>query len=203
LTPPVALSREQLYTNWLAWVITNLGDHPKYAGVAADAAADMAVKGQGFNAAATAAANAWIEAAQNDEPLWRPRFRSLLLTDPYVWALFLLLVAIPLYLVSPQFSIVAILIPFALIGAGWKVYVYLRLSRRGIVALGSLFNVTVKDSDGEMYRNTYEFNFQGRHFVSLSSREFSREMVLILFDPQHPKFAMVIPELLNPGPGPR
>ena len=31
------------------------------------------------------------------------------------------------------------------------------------------------------------------------SRESTPEIVLILFDPKHPKFAMVMPELLNPG----
>jgi hypothetical protein len=77
MTQPEALSREALYRNWLAWATTNLRDDPKYAAIAADAA----VNGDGFNAAASAATNAWIEAAQSDKPLWRPGFWSLLFTD--------------------------------------------------------------------------------------------------------------------------
>jgi hypothetical protein len=199
MTQPEALSREELYRNWLAWVTTNLRDDPKYAAIAANAAADAAVKGDGFNAAVAAATNAWIEAAQGDKPLWRPGFRSLLFTDLYFWALLVLLVTIPLYWVVPELSLFAVLIPLALIGVGWKVYVFLRLSRRGIVVPGSMFNVTVKDSDGAVYRTTYEFNYEGQHFISRLSRESTPEIVLILFDPKHPKFAMVMPELLNPG----
>jgi hypothetical protein len=199
MTQPEALSREVLYRNWLAWATTNLRDDPKYAAIAANAAADAAVNGDGFNAAAAAATNAWIEAARSDKPLWRPGFWSLLFTDRFFWGLLVLLLTIPLYWVVPALSLFALLIPAALIVVGWKVYVFVRLSKRGIVVPGSMFKVTVKDSDGEVYRTTYEFNFHGQHFISRLSRESTPEVVLILFDPKHPKFAMVMPELLNPG----
>jgi hypothetical protein len=62
-----------------------------------------------------------------------------------------------------------------------------------------LINVKVTDSDGDLYRSTYQFNFHGQHFTSRLSRETTPDVVLILFDPMHPKLAMVMPELLNPG----
>jgi len=193
------LSRGQLYENWLAWVTTNLRNDPKYAVIAANAAADAALKGDGFNAAASVATNAWILAAQADRPLWRPAFWGLLFTDWFFWGLVALLVTIPVYWVAPALSVFALLIPVALIVVGWRIYVFLRLSKRGIVVPGSMVGVTAKDSDGDVYRTTYEFNFQGQHFISRLSRESTPDVVLILFDPRHPKFAMVMPELLNPG----
>lgn len=53
------LPRDELYRNWLAWVKTNLGDDPKYNPIEANAADDVVANGDGFNAAAAAATNAW------------------------------------------------------------------------------------------------------------------------------------------------
>jgi hypothetical protein len=158
--------REELYRNWLAWVANNLGHDPRYGTIAANVAADAAVRGDGFNAAAVAATSAWIEAAQDDRPLWRPGFWRLLLTDPYFWILAVLLITIPLYWAAPELSVLALLIPLALIAVCWKVYFFMRLSRRGIVVPGSLVSVTVKDSDGDLYRSTYQFDFEGRHLIT-------------------------------------
>jgi hypothetical protein len=194
------VTREELYRNWLGWVATNLRDDPKYSPIAANAAVDAVVNGDGFNGAAAAATNAWIEAAKDDRPLWRPGFWSLLVTDRYFWALLVLILTIPLHRVAPALSLFALLIPPGLVAVCWKGYVFWRLSRRGLVVPGTLINVTVKDSDGELYRSTYEFNFHGQHFISRLSRMSTPEVVLILFDPNHPKLAMVIPELLGPGP---
>lgn len=196
---PESLSREELYRNWLAWVSANLRDDPKYAALAANAAADAAVKGEGYNAAAAAAMNAWIEAARAHDPLWRPGFWSLLLTDWYFWGLLVLLITIPLYRAVPNLAVFGLLIPVALIAVGWKVYLFFRLSKRGIVVPGSMVKLTVKDSDGDVYRATYEFNFHGQHFISRVSRDTTPDVVLVLFDPDHPRFAMVMPELLNPA----
>jgi hypothetical protein len=198
MTPPTRPG-DDLYSNWLVWVRANLGDDPKYGPVAATAATDVAAEGKGFNAAALAATYAWIEAAQDEKPLWRPGFWSLLITETYFWVLVGLLVSIPLYWVAPGLSVLAVLIPFALIGVGWKAYVFFRLSRRGIVVPGSLINVKVMDSDGALHRSTYQFNFHGRHFTSRLSRETTPDVVLVLFDPAHPNVAMVMPELLNPA----
>lgn len=194
-----ALSRDELYRNWLAWVKTNLRDDPKYGPIAANAAADAAVNGDGFNAASVAATNAWVEAAKDDRPLWRPGFWSLVFTDRYFWGLLALLITIPVYWLAPALSLFALLIPPALLTVCWKVRVFWCLSRRGIVVQGSLVSVTVKDSDGDLYRSTYQFDFHGRHFISRLSRESTPEVVLVLFDPKHPRFAMVMPEMLNPG----
>jgi hypothetical protein len=199
MTQLETLSREQLYSDWLAWVNSNLRGDPKYASIAANAAADAAASGAGFNAAAAAATSAWIEAARNENPRWRPSFWSLLFTDRYFWVLLVLLITIPLYWVAPQLSLFAVLIPAALAVVGWKVYVFARLSKWGIVVPGSMFKLTVKDSDGEVYRATYEFKFHGQHFISRLSRESTPEVVMILVDPKHPKFAMVMPDLPTPG----
>ncbi len=198
MTQPT-LPGDEFYSNWLMWVTANLGDDPEYGLVAATAATAVAVEGKGFNAAALAATYAWIEAAQDDRPLWRPGFWSLLITESYFWVLAGLLVTMPLYWVAPDLSVLAVLIPIALIGVCWKAYVFFRLSTRGIVVPGSLTNVKVTDSDGELYGSTYQFNFQGKHFTSRLSRETTPDLVLVLFDPMHPKLAMVMPELLNPG----
>ncbi len=192
-------SREELYAHWLAWVVANLRDDPRFAPIAANAGADAAARGEGFNAAAAAATNAFIKAAGSEEPLWRPGFWKLLLTDRYFWGLAVLLVTVPLYWVAPALIVLAVLIPPALIVVGWKAHLFWRLSRHGIVAPGSMFDVRVKDSDGAVYTTTYSFDYQGRHFVSRMSRQTTPEVVYVLFDPRRPKSAMVMPELLNPG----
>jgi hypothetical protein len=199
MTQADVLTRDELYWNWLAWVTTNLRDDPKYAAIAANAAADAVLRGDGINAAAAAATNAWIEAAQGDKPFWRLTFWGLLLTDFPFWALVVMLITLPLYRVAPVVTLFVFLIPLALAAVGWRSYLFFRLSRRGIVAPGSLFKVTVKDSDGDVYRATYEFKFHGQRCISRLSRTSPPEGVLILFDPKHPKFAMLMPDLLNPG----
>lgn len=199
MTEPNQLSREELYQNWLGWVTAHLRGDPKFAPIAASAAVDAVVSGDGFNTAAQTAMTAWIEAAADDKPLWRPGFWSLLFTQFYVWGLLILLITIPFYRILPQLSIFAILFPPSLIAVGWKVYACWRLSMRGIVVPGSLFNVTEKDSDGTVYRTTYEYDFHGQQFISRLTRELPTEVVLILFDAEHPKFAMVLSEHLNRG----
>jgi hypothetical protein len=199
MTEPNQLPRDVLYQNWLGWVTEHLGGDPKFATIAASAAVDAVVSGDGFNAATRTAMTAWIQAAADDKPLWRPGFWSLLFTQFYVWGLLILLFTIPFYRIAPQMSLFAILIPPALIAAGWKVYVCWRLSKRGIAVPGSLFNVTEKDSDGTVYKATYAYEFDGQHLISRLTRQLPTEVVLILFDPKHPRFAMVMSEYLNRG----
>jgi hypothetical protein len=60
--PPVS-DRDDLYQNWMGWVIDHLGRDAKLAEIAASAATDSARAGRGFNHAAEAAREAWTEAA--------------------------------------------------------------------------------------------------------------------------------------------
>ncbi len=51
------------------------------------------------------------------------------------------------------------------------------------------------------YVATYQFDFHGKHVTSATypMEDSIRQDVLILFDPQNPSRAMVMPEVLNPG----
>jgi hypothetical protein len=195
------LSRDDLYRNWLVWVGTNLGDDAQLAPIAANAAADAAVRGDGFNAAAEAARNAWVEAAPPDKALWRPSFSKLLLTDIYFWIL------VGAVITTPFLYVTVVLVPIFLIVVGWDASRFWRLSKRGVVVPGDLFDVkdpppTLLRTRGDpgTYRATYHFEFHGPHFAKVSyySKDSVRQDVLVLFDPKRPSNAMVMPELLNP-----
>lgn len=199
-TSPEGMSRDDLYKNWLGWVIANLGDDTELSAIAANAAADAAVRGDGFNAAAEDARKAWVEAAPPDKALWRPGFWKLLLTNLYFWFL------VGAVVTAPFVYITVVAIPILLGLVGWKAYCFWRLSRRGIVVPGSLFKLVAPPRLGgakgrESYRATYQFDFHGEHFVSASyySEDSVRQDVCVLFDPNRPSLAMVMPELLNPG----
>jgi hypothetical protein len=205
MAAPEGLTRDQLYANWLTWVTNNLGDDSQMTVIAANAAADAAVKGEGFNAAAEAARKAWVEAAPPDRQLWRPGFWSLLFTNLYFWLLVALVVSIPFVFVT------IILVPFALIVVGWKAYLFWRLSNRGIVEPGSLVGQTApklwtiqagRGGSARGYTATYQFNYHGlAHMTShaYALQDSVRQDVLVLFDPKHPWLNMVMPEVLNPG----
>jgi hypothetical protein len=200
-TSPEGISRDVLYKNWLVWVTANLGDDSGLGAIAANAAADTAVKGLGFDAAAEAARSAWVEAAPPDKQLWRPGFWRLLLTNLYFWIL------VGSVVTAPFLYITAILALVMLPVVGWQAYKFWRLSKRGTVVPGSL--VDVKDpprfsggrGSSRTYTATYQFDFHGQHFTSQDyfSKESIRQNVLVLFDPKRPGLAMVMPELLNPG----
>jgi hypothetical protein len=196
--PPDGLSREELYKNWLVWVTSNLGDDAEMLPIAANAAADAAVKGDGFNASAEAARSAWVAAAPPDRQLWRPGFWSLLLTNLYFLGLVLSLI------LAPVIYITILVAPILLAIVIWKAYTFWRLSKRGVVVPGSL--VDVKESSrtgrgGRTYLATYQFDFHGPHTTSQEhiTEGSIRQDVLVLFDPRHLWLAMVMPELLNPG----
>ena len=82
------------------------------AATAANASADAAVRGDGFNAAVDAARNAWIEAAPPDKALWRPSFRAVLLTNLYFWILIALVISVPFVFVT------AFLVPLFIVLVG-------------------------------------------------------------------------------------
>jgi hypothetical protein len=197
-TSPEGLSRDELYKNWLVWVTANMGDDAELSAIAANAAADAAVKGGGFNGAVEAARLAWLDAAPIDKELWRPRFWPLLLTS---WTFWVLLVA---SITAPFLYVTAVAVPFL----GWKVYTSWRLSHRGIVVPGSLIDVKSPPlihfgrGGGSTYVATYQFEFHGQQHSTTQDYELKdsiRQDVLVLFDPNHPWLAMVMPEILDPG----
>jgi hypothetical protein len=204
---PEGQSRETLYANWLAWATTNLGGNPKLAEAAANSAADTAFRGDGFNAAADAAKAAWYATAQADQSLWRPSFRSLVLTNPFIWAppVLLLVIAVSAFTrVSSVTLFSMVLLPIALIVAIWQVGRDVLLSLGGTVAHGSLVNV-IKSYPARggvpSYTATYEFAFQGRQCTASHTyyiQDSIRQDVMVLFSPRFPNLATVLPELLNP-----
>jgi hypothetical protein len=56
------LDKQELHDRWLAWAMANLGSDEIRAAIAAGAAIDAIVRGDGFNTAAEAARSAWFEA---------------------------------------------------------------------------------------------------------------------------------------------
>jgi hypothetical protein len=207
---PGGQSREDLYTNWLAWATTNLAGNPKLVEAAANAAADTAFLGDGLDAAMNAARAAWYATAQGNESLWRPTFWSLLLSNPFVWSIPVLLLVIVASAFRPitAVALVAVmLLPVAVIFVIWQVGLDALLSLGGTVAHGSLVNVT-KNTSGTPghytipnYTATYEFAFQGRQCTASHSyliQDSIRQDVMVLFLPRFPRFASVLPELLNP-----
>lgn len=193
---PEGLSRDELYKNWLAWVTAHMGSDAELAPIAANAAADAAVKGEGFNGAAEAARMAWVDAAPAGKALWRPRFWTLLLTNLYFWALLVFVLATPFVRITA--IVVAVLLPLV----GWQAYRMWRLSKEGIVVPGSLVDVqTHWVGRRRSYTATYQFEFHGPNFTShmYTQEDSVRQNVFVLFDPIDTRIAMVMPELLNPG----
>jgi hypothetical protein len=207
---PGGQSREDLYTNWLAWATKNLTGNPKLVEAAANAAADTAFRGDGFDAAMNAARAAWYATAQDNESLWRPSFWSLILSNPFVWSLpvLLLVIAVSAFRPSSAVALVALLLlPVAVIFVIWQVGRDALLSLGGTVAHGSLVNVT-RNTSGmpgrytvPTYTATYEFPFQGRQCTASHKylvQDSIRQDVMVLFLPRLPRFATVLPELLSP-----
>jgi hypothetical protein len=207
---PGGQSREDLYTNWLAWATNNLAGNPKLVEAAANAAADTAFRGDGFDAAMNAAKAAWYAAAQDNESLWRPSFWSLVLSNPFVWSLPVLLLVIVVSAFRPVTAVALVavmLLPVAVIFVIWRVGLDALLSVGGTVAHGSLVNVT-RNTSGTPgrytvpnYTATYQFAFQGRPCTASHSylvQDSIRQDVMVLFLPRFPRFATVLPELLNP-----
>ncbi len=208
---PEGQSREDLYSNWLAWAASNLGGNPTLVQAAANAAADTAFRGDGFNTAMNSARAAWFAAAQADESLWRPSFSSLVLTNPFVWAIPVLLLVLVLSARSPVSSVALlalVLLPLVLIIVILQVGRAGLLSLAGTVAHGSLVNVIKDVSSGipgkvpiPEYIATYDFAFQGRQCTASHAYlvpDSIRQDVMVLFFPRFPSLAIVLPELLNP-----
>jgi hypothetical protein len=204
---PGGESREELYTNWVAWATANLGGNPKLLEAAANAAADTAFRGDGLEAATNAARKAWFENAQADQSLWRPSFWRLILTNLWVWGFFVVLVVFVISAFSPVSKaglFTLMLLPIGLVIVIWQVGLDALLSTRGTVAAGSLINVTKSyppRGGPPAYYADYGFAFQGRECTASHTylmEDSVRQDVMVLFYPRFPGFAKVLPELLNP-----
>jgi hypothetical protein len=204
---PGGESREDLYTNWVAWATTNLGGNPKLVEAAANAAADTAFRGDGLEAATNAARAAWFANAQADQSLWRPSFWSLILTNLWVWAFFGVLLVFVISAFSPgsRAGLFALtLLPIGLVIVIWQVGTDALLSVKGTVASGSLVNVSKSyppRGGPPSYSADYAFAYQGRQCTASHDyllEDSVRQDVMILFYPRFPAFAKVLPELLNP-----
>lgn len=183
-------SRPALEANWIDWVSANLGGPPDLAQQAAQAAADAVVSGEGLTAAMAAATNRWVESGHGNKPFWEMTFWGIWLgRRAWFFALFAA-VAQVFWLVPLGWIGVLALTPLPLGAAAWHFYVAYRLSKHGIVAPGVLVDVTVKDSDGDIYVGTYQWQFHGPHLITRMGS--TPHDVLVLFDPAYPKDAVVI-----------
>ena len=207
MADPEGLSRQELYANWLAWATTNLGASPTQAAAAANAAADTAVHGDGFNAAAIAARAAFFKAGLVGGTQWRPGFWALFILNPSVLAVpVALLVLVMGIAVSAGNKVVGpllITVPIAMGVVGWQVGYALLLSSRGEAAAGSLLKVRrVQSGRGSGgWLATYQFEFQGRQSTASHLywiEDSIRNDVVVLFYPRLLMFAKVLPEMLNP-----
>jgi hypothetical protein len=178
-----------LEANWLDWVNTNLGGPPDRARRAAEAAKEAMVNGDGLDAAMAAATNRWVEGGQGQKPFPEMTFWRLALRPGVVaYALLVALAQLAWFAPLGWIAVVA-LTPLPLAAIAWNVYVAYRLSRHGIVAPGVLVDVTVKDSDGDLYVGTYRWHFHGPHLITQIG---TPQDVLVLFDPAYPRDAVVI-----------
>jgi hypothetical protein len=201
MTDSPTLSRDQLYQNWLSWSAANLGGNQAVIEAAANAAADTAAKGEGFNAAADAGKAAWYAAAQSDATAWRPDLTNLILTSAAFWVLIGLIVGAPLLAaIRGPWLLAVLLLPFALAAAIWQIGEDVLLSAHGAVAKGTLTNVISGTRGSTAF---YGFTFEGRQYSASKSFYFDgsvRQDVLVLFWPAWPgAINKVLSELLNPG----
>ena len=179
-----------LEANWADWANANLGGPPDRAQRAAEAAKDTILSGDGLNAAMAAATNRWVECGQGEKPFWEMTFWGVMSRRPG-WAFALVVVVAQVFWFIPLGWIAAVaLTPFPLAAAAWNVYVAYRLSNCGLVAPGVLVDVSIKDSEGDLYVATYRWHFHGPHLITQVGS--TPHDVLILFDPAYPRDAVVI-----------
>lgn len=179
-----------LEANWLDWVTVNLGGPPERAERAAQAARDAVTNGDGLNAAVAAAINRWIEFGQGQKPFWQMTLWGIwLVRRAWIYVLFAACAQV-FWLLPLGWIPVAALTPLPLGAAVWHLYVAYRLANHGVVAPGVLVDVTVKDSEGGAYVGTYRWLFHGPHLITRVGS--IPQDVLILFDPKHPRDAVVI-----------
>ena len=207
MADPEGLSRQELYANWLAWATKNLGASPTQAAAAANAAADTAAHGDGFNAAAIAARAAFFKAGLGEGTQWRPGFWALFVLNPSVWAvpvaLLLLVMGTVVWASDKVLGPVLITVPIAVGVVGWQVGYALLLSSRGEAAAGSLLKVKELRGGrgGRSWLATYQFELQGRQYTASHQyliEDSIRNDVVVLFYPRLLMFAKVLPEILNP-----
>ena len=194
-------NREQLQANWLAWVRANLGDDAERTPLATTAATDAIVAGAGLRAAYAAATNAWIHAGGGGRRLWRMTFWGLLATNRLIWVLVPALVMVQAFWLAPLGFIAAICLTLPLAAAiTWNANVAYRLSHLGVVAPGVLINVVTIHTarQGDVYRATYQFDHHGPCVASRTAGDTPQD-VLVLFDPEHPGTAVVVPDSIPLG----
>ncbi len=186
----IGQTRPPLEATWLDWVTANLGGPPDRAQRAAEAARDAIVSGDGLKAAMAAATNRWVESGRGEKPFSEMTFWGIMSRRPG-WAFALVVVfAQALWFIPLGWIAAVALTPLPLAAAVWNVYVAYRLSSHGVLAPGVLVDVTVKDSDGDLYVATYRWDFHGPHQITYVGS--TPQDVLILFDPAYPRDAVVI-----------
>jgi hypothetical protein len=179
-----------LETKWLEWVTANLGGPPNRAHRAAEAAQEAIFSGDGLNAAVAAATNRWVECGQGQKPFWELTFWGIWFRrKAWIFVLFAVVAQVAWLFPLGWIAVVA-LTPLPLAATVWHFYVAYRLSNHGIVAPGVLVDVTVKDSEGDVYVGTYRWHFHGPHQITQMGS--TPQDVLILFDPAYPRDAVVI-----------
>ena len=184
-----------LEANRFDWVNSNLGGPPDRVHRAAQAAADAITSGDGLNAAMAAATSQWIEGGHGDKPFWEMNFWAIWMQRHGWFFAFFAVVAQLFWLAPLGWIAVLALTPLPLGATVWHFYVAYRLSSHGLVAPGVLVDVTVKDSEGDVYVGTYEWQFHGPHLITQVGS--TPRDVLVLFDPAYPKDAVVINRLLS------
>jgi hypothetical protein len=175
---------------WLDWVNANLGGGPDRAQLAAEAAQQAIVSGNGLNAAVAAATNRWVEHGHGEKPFWEMTFWGIWFgRRAWIFGLFAAVVQVA-WLFPLGWIAVLALTPLPTAATFWHFYVAYRLSKHGIVAPGVLVDVTVKDSDGDIDVGTYRWDYHGPHLITQTGS--TSQDVLILFDPAYPRDATVI-----------
>ena len=186
----------QLYSNWLDWVHTNLGSDAAADQAAANAAVDAVVAGRGLANASAAAANAWNQAGGR-APTWRLTQWGLLVSDRYFLG-FAVVVLLAQGLWFTPGGPISLLLDVLLVPPLWlKMSAATRLAHNGIVAPGSLVKTSqVLHGRGTAFSSTYEFEHAGSHLVTRVAGD-TAQSVLVLFDPNDPRRAAVIPMPLS------
>ena len=163
-----------------------------------NAAVDAVLQGKCLAGASAAATNAWTRSGGRP-PSWRLTFWGLLVEDRAFLGLALILVLAQGLWLSPAGALTLLFDVLLLPPVVLKVVEANRLSGSGIVAPGVLVkSARVSIGRGTSYAATYQFEHDGPHFVSRVAGDTPQD-VLVLFDPNHPRRARVIPTQLSGG----
>ena len=137
----------------------------------------------------------------------RPSIWALLFTSVRLWATFLFL--LPLAAAAPFVTssgtgagiVSAVLVGLVLLSAGWQIYVLFELSKRGVIAQGSLVcEEIISTARYQDYKATYQFEIEGQQLTCKEIYDLGRSVrhdVLVLFDPKRPKGAYILPRIFG------